>query len=350
MTAAIGSNDCFAPLFADSVVARLFSAETTEKHLLAFEVALTEALKATGAVPAEAADRALARMRDFTPKRDALGEGSLRDGLPVPEFVRQLKSHIGGAEALHIGATSQDLLDTSLAMTLRDLSDTLTTRMAIYDQALEELEARFGDAPLMGRTRMQAALPVTVSHRIAGWRAPLHEVRQTLDILRPRVERLQYAGPVGARTTPEGRADAVAEHMARTLSLVPSPSWHTNRQAVVDYGTWLSSLTGALGKMGQDIVLMAQQGVDEIKLAGGGASSAMPHKQNPVLAETLVTFARFNATQAAGLHHVLVHEQERSGTAWTLEWMILPPMAETAGKALTHALRLTGQIDGMGGN
>ena len=87
---------------------------------------------------------------------------------------------------------------------------------------------------------------------------------------------------------------------------------------------------------------------NEIGLAGGGGSSAMPHKANPVLAELLVTLARFNATQVAGIHHALVHEQERSGAAWMLEWMILPQMTMATGRALTAARSLCGQITQIG--
>ena len=86
----------------------------------------------------------------------------------------------------------------------------------------------------------------------------------------------------------------------------------------------------------------------EAALAGGGRSSAMPHKQNPVDAEVLVTLARFNAVQIGGLHQALVHEQERSGAAWTLEWMILPAMAEASGTALTTAARLLGRLTRLG--
>jgi 3-carboxy-cis,cis-muconate cycloisomerase len=78
--------------------------------------------------------------------------------------------------------------------------------------------------------------------------------------------------------------------------------------------------------MGMDISLMTQQGVDEMRLRGGGASSAMPHKQNPILAELLVTLSRANAVQLGGMHQALIHEQERSGASWALEWIILPAM------------------------
>ena len=99
----------------------------------------------------------------------------------------------------------------------------------------------------------------------------------------------------------------------------------------------LSQISGSLGKIGQDICLLAQAG-DEIALEGGGKSSAMPHKQNPVLAELLVTLARYNATQISGMHHALIHEQERSGAAWTLEWMILPSHGHSHGDSIAFSV------------
>ena len=74
----------------------------------------------------------------------------------------------------------------------------------------------------------------------------------------------------------------------------------------------------------------------------------MAHKQNPVTAELLVTLARFNAVQLSGLHQALVHEQERSGAAWMLEWMLLPPMLMATGRALGAAAELIGHIDDIG--
>ena len=103
-------------------------------------------------------------------------------------------------------------------------------------------------------------------------------------------------------------------------------------------------MTGSLGKFGQDVALLAQSEVGEIRLASGGGSSAMPHKVNPVGAEVLVTLARFNATLLSGMHQALVHENERSGAAWTLEWMLLPQMMAATGAALATAQRLLPDI------
>ncbi|TIN70121.1 MAG: 3-carboxy-cis,cis-muconate cycloisomerase, partial [Mesorhizobium sp.] len=123
--------------------------------------------------------------------------------------------------------------------------------------------------------------------------------------------------------------------------------WQNQRDALADFAGWLSLLTGSLGKFGQDIALLAQGGT-EIKLSGGGGSSTMPHKQNPVKAEALVALARFNATQLAGLHHALVHEQERSGAAWTLEWLLLPQMVVATAASLRLAAELAAQVESLG--
>ena len=139
------------------------------------------------------------------------------------------------------------------------------------------------------------------------------------------------------------------QSLAVSLGLsVPDYVPHAARDRIAALGGWLSLVTGALGKLGQDVALMAQNEIGEIALAGGGGSSAMAHKQNPVRAEVLVSLARFNAVQVSGLHQALVHEQERSGAAWTLEWLILPQMLNATGTALVHAEVLLGRVRRIG--
>jgi 3-carboxy-cis,cis-muconate cycloisomerase len=174
-----------------------------------------------------------------------------------------------------------------------------------------------------------------------------HRVR--LNNLRPNVECLQLGGAAGDRAALAPHADDISCIMAAELGLSnPPQAWHAMREGIVDYASFLSLICGSLGKFGQDICLMAQQGVDDVTLSGGGGSSAMPHKQNPVLAELLVTLARFNATQVSGMHHALVHEQERSGAAWALEWMILPQMAQATARSLAVAAEICGKITLIG--
>ena len=129
---------------------------------------------------------------------------------------------------------------------------------------------------------------------------------------------------------------------------VPDKSWHAMRDGFGELGSWLSLVPGSLGKMGMDISLMTQQGVEEMRLRGRAASSAMPHKKNPILAELLVTLSRYNAVQLGGMHQALIHEQERFGAAWALERMILPAMLHYTARGLSAAQELLAQVEIIG--
>ncbi|MEO3416686.1 3-carboxy-cis,cis-muconate cycloisomerase [Roseovarius sp. CAU 1744] len=338
-------------LFADEDACEIWSPDRQLSHMLAFEAAYSRALGAADVSDAKTATSAAEVIETFKPDMQELRDGTAKDGLPIPALVAQLKRAAGPlASAIHTGTTSQDVLDTALALTLRENTELLLTRLQALIGQLDRLNKKFGTNPLMGRTRMQAAMPITVSDRIAAWRAPVESHRSRLQELRPRVEKLQLGGAAGDRKQMEPNAARIARAIAQTLDLAePDFTWHTARDGIAEYAGLLSLISGTLGKMGQDICLMAQQGLDDIQVSGGGGSSAMPHKQNPILAELLVTLARFNATQLSGMHHALVHEQERSGSAWALEWMILPQMAVAASRSLAAGKSLCEHVTAMGG-
>ncbi|WP_209425276.1 3-carboxy-cis,cis-muconate cycloisomerase [Pararhodobacter sp. SW119] len=348
MTNAFTASGLFGDLLSDESFAAEFSARAFTDRMLAFEAAWTRALHATGTVTADAAAAALAAIDGFD--ADGIGSAGAADGLPVPAMVTALRSSLppDAARAIHTGATSQDVIDTAMALTLLSVLSTLETRLAGIIGLIDTLEQRFGTQPLMARTRMQAALPATVALRLSAWARPLQEHLTRLEGLRAGIGQVQIGGPIGARDLPCQLEPGFVGHVARALDLRTGPVWHTDRSAMVSFGHALALLTGTLGKIGQDVLLMAQQGVDEIALTSGGGSSAMPHKSNPVAAEALVAIARFVAAQQGLLTQAMVHEQERSGTAWALEWLTLPAMCEASGAALHHAERLLSSITRMG--
>lgn len=351
MSVGVFDDQLFSGLFGDELVSNLFSTSTTLASYIRVEIALTEALQEADVISGDAAKVIIAGCETFQPNLDDLQSGVAKDGLAVPAFVKQLRAHIGGPEAefLHFGATSQDIIDTSLTLSLKVLNEEFVKRIRALMKSLEELIQQFGSEKLMGRTRMQAALPIEVKDRLLTWVAPLSRQLERLDFLSAEVAVLQFGGAVGTRGALGDKGDIVAHHLARILELNnPPKAWHTQRDILADYANWLSSVTGGLGKMGQDMCLMAQQGIDEIVFANAGGSSAMPHKQNPILAETLVSQARFNAVQLSGLHQALIHEQERSGAAWALEWMILPQMCAATASALKNAQQLVRNVTRIG--
>ena len=349
VSASVFDHPWLSELFAAPEIAALWSAEAQLAHLLDFERAYTRALATVERIGFDEEAAALAAIDACQPDIAALAAGTARDGVVVPELVRQLRLGSGASEAIHTGATSQDVIDTALVLTLRNATNRVNRGLEAAVVTLSDLEDRFGGAEIMGRTRMQAALPMRAATRLQAWRRPLESHLEHLGDLAPRVFRLQLGGAVGDNQALGGDADAVVEEVGHDLGLYFSEGpWHSDRSGISEFGTWLALVTGSLGKIGQDVCLMAQQGIDEITIVGGGGSSAMPHKSNPVQAELLVTLARFTAGQAGVLNQALVHEQERSGAAWALEWMVLPQMTMAAGCALRTAHDLLSGITRIG--
>ncbi|EEA94766.1 3-carboxy-cis,cis-muconate cycloisomerase, putative [Pseudovibrio sp. JE062] len=351
MVVSLFTDPVWSGLFGDEEVQSAFSLEATLQHYLAYEVALTNALSEHALILPEAKEAILKGCEGFEPDLAALKAGVAKDGLLIPAFIAQLRARIGEphAAACHKTSTSQDVMDTTLALTLKQVSQILASRLAAVIGALETLKSANAEHTLMGRTRMQVALPITAGDRIATWIAPLKRYQQKLEDIAKQVSVLQYGGPVGTSSTQGEHAEAIASQMAAELDLgVPNQSWHTQRDNLVDYANVLSMISGSLGKLGADVTLMAQQGVGEIRLTGGGNSSAMAHKHNPINAELLVTLARYNSTQVSAMHSALVHEQERSGAAWALEWMTLPGICMATGAGLQSALKLLQQTEWIG--
>ena len=335
-------------LFADAETAAIWSAEAQLGHMLRFEAEWSRALGAAGTVSAQRATSLADQIAVFAPDLDALAAGTAKDGLPVPELVRQLKAAFG-SDGVHSGATSQDVIDTALAITMVKTAHLLQSRLAGLDTALTTLAKAFGANRLMGRTRMQAATPILVRDRIAAWQGPIVDHKQRLTDILPRIARLQIGGASGDRSALGDAAPHIIAHLEQAFGMpAGEKAWHAMRDNVAEFAGLLSLISGSLGKIGQDICLMSQQGIDEVKIKGGGTSSAMPHKQNPILAELLVTLSRYNAVQLSGVHQALLHEQERSGAAWALEWMLLPPMAQATGRALSTCADLLSAVTWLG--
>jgi 3-carboxy-cis,cis-muconate cycloisomerase len=342
MTISAFDHPFLSSLLSDEEVARAFSVEADIRAMLKFEAALAAAQAEVGLISQEAATKIEEVCASFSPDLAELREGTMKDGVVIPVFIKALRRSVGPphAEKVHLGATSQDVIDSSLVLRLKALLSSFSVRLERLIDRLCTFDTDQGSLPLMAHTRMQRALLITVSDKLRTWREPLQRHRQRLAEMTPRILVVQFGGPVGARVGLEGHGDAIAAELARRLGLHNGPGWQAERDGLSELANWLSLVSGSLGKIGQDVALMTQNEVGQAQLSGGGASSAMAHKSNPVPAEILVTLARFNASLLAAQHQGLVHENERSGAAWTLEWLVLPQMLAAAGASLRTATTL----------
>jgi 3-carboxy-cis,cis-muconate cycloisomerase len=201
---------------------------------------------------------------------------------------------------------------------------------------------------MAARTHAQQALPTTFGLKAALWAAPLLRHHERLAQLRPRLCVVQLGGAAGTLAALGPRALSLVEGVARELGLgAPELPWHTQRDAFAELGAWLGLLTGSLGKLAQDVILLAQSEVGELREAAHGergGSSSMPQKNNPMRSEQILAAARSVATGSLALQHALVQEHERGTHGWQVEWLTLSPLLMLSAGALRNASLLTGEL------
>lgn len=333
-------------LAGDGEIEALLSDAAQLDAILAFERALAEASAAAGLISEAAASAIGVAIDGFEPDWPDLQAGMAQDGVVVPALVRQLKATLPEPHraALHKGATSQDALDTALMLQVAKVFDVYETRLTAVLDRLDRLAAEHGGKPLMAHTRMQVALPTTWGAKLMSWSEPLKRHLRALVAMRRSLLVVQLGGPVGDRGSFGKNGEAIAAGMAQRLDLGQALPWQATRDPIIALGALLAQISGSLGKLGMDVTLLAQNEVAAVRLEGGGGSSAMAHKSNPINAEVLVALARYNAGLSGTLNQAMVHENERSGAAWTLEWLTLPSMLMTAGASLRLASALLAQL------
>ena len=334
-----------APLYGDQQATALLSEEAVAAHMVAFEIALARATEAAGLTETGSADAIAAALDGFDADLAGLGQGTASAGVPVPALVAQLRAACGEAgQALHWGATSQDVVDTATVMAVRDVLDLYADRMSALIGALEQQSAAFGDVVMGGRTRSQVATPITFGMRIATWAAPLIALEAELPALKDRIARVQFGGAAGNNLAVAPHGADIAETLASELGLGATVQWHGDRSAVMAVGAWVGRLTAALAKMAGDLILMGRSEAAEGKAGKGGGSSTMPQKSNPVASEAIVTLNAYVTALTPMLAMAASPAEERDGGRWAMEWFALPQILIAGAAALRHGADLAATL------
>lgn len=326
------------------------------RRMLAFEAALARAEGLEGVIPSGAASaisRAVEGLHDedVNEMAAAIAEGTARAGTPVIPLVKLLTARVDpdGQAYVHWGATTQDVMDTALALQMRDVSDLLDLGLSQLASALATLAHRHRDTPMIGRTVLQHALPVTFGLKAAGWLGGVTRTRQRLAESAPRVLALQFGGAAGTLASLSSKGPAVAERLAMELGLaLPAMPWHAARDRIAEMAAFCGILCGTLGKIGRDVTLMMQTDVQEAfepAAPGRGGSSTMPHKRNPVLSALLVSAGLQAPGLVATLMAAQMHEHERAAGPAHAEWRTLPELLRLTAGALKAAIALAEGLD-----
>ncbi len=263
---------------------------------------------------------------------DAIAAQAGEHATPVIALVAQLRERVGAqhAAAVHLGATSQDVVDSAMMLIARRALESILADARTALTAAAQLAFMYRQTPMVARTLLQQAGPTSFGLVAAGWLVALQRAVAELERIRAEVLAVQMGGPVGTR------APAVATRVAATLGLVdPVLPWHTDRTRVVALAAGLGALAGVAGKIARDVSLLSQNEVDELREGGEGrgGSSALPHKRNPVAAVSVLACARRVPGLVATTFACMEQEHQRAAGAWQAEWGTVAELLTLTGSA-----------------
>lgn len=344
----------FEGFLSTSEILEAFSERNFLDAMLRFEGSLARAQASVGLIPEDVAQSISGTCKvDLFDVAKIVRESGRAGSIAIP-LVKSLKETVGlfnkeAAGYVHFGSTSQDVIDTALALVTRNALNLIEADVHKAVAALLALAGRHAADPVLARTLMQPASVTSFGLKCAGWAAPLVRSLQRLQASAGNALSVQLGGAVGTqaqmRKAGKNLGPQVVAHMATELKLrAPSCAWHTQRDEWVALGCELGLLVGSLGKMAKDIALMGQYEVGEVaepSEPGRGGSSAMPHKRNPVACMVALAAAQRAPQRVAALLAAMPQEHERALGNWQAElaeWPGLLMSAHGAARAMAQAL------------
>ncbi|HEY5431728.1 MAG TPA: lyase family protein [Solirubrobacteraceae bacterium] len=226
----------FAGIYARGAVAAEVSDEAWLRAMLDVEAALARACAGEGLIPGAAADEIATACRAGGWDMAELARRTADNATPVVGLVAALRAVVpaGVGEHVHLGATSQDVVDTALMLIARRALTPLLHDAAAAADAAARLADEHRSTPMIGRTLLQQALPVTFGLRAAEWLVGIDATRARLAEVRDQELAVQMGGPVGAR------GPAIAARVAADLGLAePVLPWQAIRVRPVTFAAAL---------------------------------------------------------------------------------------------------------------
>jgi 3-carboxy-cis,cis-muconate cycloisomerase len=331
-------------VFGDRRMAAIFSERATIAAWLRAEAALAGAQAEVGILDPRAAE-AIARAAVIeNVDREELWAQAQVVGYPILPLVRMIAAAVPAYASgrVHFGATTQDIMDTGLALQAAEALDRLDELAVGLGDVLERLVGEHRGTVMAARTHGQQAVPTTFGAKLAVLLAELGRQRRRIAEARPRIARVSLYGAGGTSAALGGDAARVREAMAARLGLrsgeVP---WHVARDGVAELGSLCASLAATCARFAGEVIELSRTEVGEVAEADGhlrGASSTMPQKANPVVSEAVVGMAAVAGPLSASLWRAMEARHERAAGEWQAEWESVPLLANLAAGALAGAL------------
>lgn len=336
--------DLLRELYGDADMIEIFSPGWMIDSWLQVESALAQAQAGLGLVDAERAEAIAAACADpATIDAADLWESARNVGYPILGLVRQIDAALPERlrGSVHLGATTQDIMDSGMAIQLDAAMALIESRLVAFGAALSALVQEHTLTVMPARTHGQQAVPTTLGAKLAVYLDEVRRHRLRLLAARDDVRQVSLFGAGGTSAAYGEHAAKIRALVSEQLGLVDTAvPWHVARDSLVHVSSVLAAASTTAARLAREVADLARTEIGELGEAVGhhrGASSTMPQKANPITSESIIGFAVAARSAVPGISRAAEAGHERSAGEWQVEWVLIPALFVNVSSALRLA-------------
>ena len=337
-------------LYGDDRTAQILSENAMVGSWLRVEAALATAQGELGVLKAVDAEAIADAAKPGNIDHVRLWNETRTVGYPILSLVRQIDAALPEAHRgrVHYGATTQDIMDSGLALQLDEAAGRLGELLAEFGDSLARLAQEHAETVIAGRTHALQAVPTTFGAKLATYLGELARHRDRLAAARTRLAVVSLFGAGGTSAAYGDRAVALRARVAQLLGLhTTDVPWHVARDGLAEFGLVCSLLAGTCARFAREVVDLSRTEIAEVGEASGhhrGASSTMPQKVNPIEAEAVIGLSATTGALSSALFRMMEAGHERAAGEWQAEWQVLPQLVSLSAAALRTAASIAGGL------
>ena len=334
------NSDIYKNLYSEKKIDKILSDASFVNKILLFEKMLLKANYQLKNIPHKAYQNISKAINACDFQTYQLQEDLEYSGVITINILNKIKKNINKnyLPYLHYGATSQDAIDTAMILQIKEARSLLTNNLKKISSKLYNLVKKNTNTFTVARTRNKIATLTTFGYKASNWLLPiLRNLERLNKVYDSGLLAVQLGGPIGDLSSFNYKGNLIKKKLAAFLGLENDNfNWQNQRDRIIEFCNILSMITGSIGKVAKDLLVLSQDEISEIQFNKSGISSSMRHKNNPIIAELLVALSKLNANRLSMIHETLMHKNERDGVSWIVEWNTLYSMLRFTSASLSH--------------
>lgn len=340
--------------FSTPKMREIFDDTALIQNILDVEAALAQTQAEMGIIPKEAAEEIQKKAKVENLNIPRIAEGVKKVGHSLVPILKEFQTVCEGnyGEYVHMGATTQDIIDTSFMLSIKRGFDVIYDDMVETEGLMLNLIEKYRDTIMPGRSHTQQALPITFGYKVAVWTSEVRRNIERMEDCRKRCFVGELSGAVGTMAGFGPQGLEVSDRTIKRLGLnVPDVAWHVSRDRISEICMTLALVAYTNGKIGNELAKLQMTEISEAFegfVPGSVGSSTMPHKRNPNKLESLQMLARLVKGDMESTMESMFCEHERDGALWKIEWKSAPEVVIMTGTSANNIKNVMAnlQVDG----